>query len=364
MDRGGIENWLMHLLRRIDRSRYRMDFLVRSGQAGFYQDEVERLGSRMIPCAGHRNPWRYAHRFVDAVRSYGPYDVVHAHLNRYNGMIMRLAARADVPVRIAHCHTDRRRTDEERSPNGRAYLTLMRRWIRRHATLKLAASRGAAEYLYGAAWATQPDTSIVHCGLDVSVFATPGDPEPIRAALGVPPGALVIGHVGRLVREKNHDFLLSIAAAAMRLDRRLCLLLVGSGPLQSEISARARALGIAEKVIFAGSRDDVPALMRSAMDVFVFPSVFEGLPMALVEAQAAGLPCIVSDRVPCEADVVEPLIRRLSLDAPVADWASALLEVAGRRPMTAAEALGQVRVSNFNIECSLKAITQLYEGRA
>lgn len=360
MDRGGIETWLMHLLRRIDRRRFRMDFLTRGGEPGAYDEEIRGLGSRVIPCAGHLNPWRYARRFAEALASHGPYDVLHAHFSRYNGMVMRMAAQGGVPVRIAHCHTDLRHTESDQSWPVRAYLRLMRRRIQRYATLKVAVSRGAAEYLYGPGWAMQPNTRVIHCGVDLSAFAQPVDPLAVRQAVGLPANAVVIGHVGRFVAQKNHDLLLDVARAAMAIDRRVRLLLVGDGPLRPTIVARAQELGIADRVVFAGSRDDVPEML-AAMDVFVLASHHEGLGLALVEAQAAGLPCIVSDRVPEEAAVTPPLVRRLPLEAPVSAWVAAVLDASGPRPIAREAALARLRASDFDIETSLEAITSLYE---
>jgi glycosyltransferase involved in cell wall biosynthesis len=370
MERGGIQHVLMQLARRLDRERYRTDFLLVDPRPAPHDDELRRLGCRLIPCPGHRNPWRFARNFAAAMRAHGPYDVVHGHVHYYNGVIMRLAARHGVPVRIAHSHNDHSALPEDSRPDRRLYRALMRRWIGRHATAKVAASTMTANALFGPGWRRDPAVRVIHYGIDFAPFASPppeGKHGPLRRALGLPPpaDAPVVGHVGRFVRQKNHALLLDILAAAAAREPRLRALLIGEGPLRPRIEARARELGIAERIVFAGGRDDVPRLMLGAMDAFAFPSLHEGLGIVLVEAQAAGLPCVFSDRIPKEAEVIPGLMRRLPLGAPPEQWADALLAAlaaAGRRPLDQAEALAAAEASPFNVARFVPAIAQLYDG--
>jgi glycosyltransferase involved in cell wall biosynthesis len=184
----------------------------------------------------------------------------------------------------------------------------------------------------------------------------------LRARLRLPVDALVVGHVGRFVAEKNHGFLVEVAAAALKLDPRVWLLLVGDGPLRGEIERRVGALGIGERVIFAGERDDVPAILGAAIDMLVFPSSHEGLGLVAIEAQAAGLPCLIADRVPREADVVPALVSRLPLEEAPALWARRALDIAAAPRMGRAEALAAVVGSTFNIALSVREIARIYGG--
>jgi glycosyltransferase involved in cell wall biosynthesis len=138
------------------------------------------------------------------------------------------------------------------------------------------------------------------------------------------------------------------------------LLALGDGPLMPEIRARAEELGIADRIVFAGSRDDVPDLMKSAMDVFLLPSHHEGLSIALLEAQAAGLPCLVSDGLTTEGDAVPSLIHRLPLDAGPAVWATIVLQAAQESTIDRDEALRTILASDFNIERSAAKIAEIY----
>lgn len=362
MERGGIQNVLMQLARRLDRERYRVDFLLIDPRPRPYDDELRHLGCRLIYCPGHRNLWRCARHFAAAMRAHGPYDVVHGHVHHYNGVVMRLAARHGVPIRIAHSHDDQRVLPEGRRPDRRLYQALMRRWIQRYATLKVATSAMAAEALFGPNWTRDPKTRVIYCGADFTPFASVPDRGRFRRALGLPLDAPVIGHVGRFAKQKNQMFLLEIIAAASAREPRLRALLVGDGPLRPSIEARARELGIAERVVFAGGRDDVPGLMLDAMDVFVFPSLHEGLGIALLEAQAAGLPCVLSSHLPKEVDVVPGLMYRLPLGAPPEQWACALFAALEQRLGSRVEALAAVRASPFDVARFVEALSPLYDG--
>jgi len=183
----------------------------------------------------------------------------------------------------------------------------------------------------------------------------------MRSHLGIPPDAFVIGHVGRFDHQKNHVFLLDIFSDIVKLDSDVFLVLVGDGKLRPEIERRVTARRLWERVLFLGSRTDVPHLMQSAMDVFLFPSFFEGLGLVLIEAQAAGLPCIISDAVTEEADIVKPLIRRIGLDQPSAIWARALKDLKSSvRPRF--EALRVVEGSPFTIEASVSKLAEIYSA--
>ena len=170
----------------------------------------------------------------------------------------------------------------------------------------------------------------------------------------------MIGHVGRFLWAKNHPFVVKVAVALFQREPRACLLLIGDGPLQPEIEALVRTSGIADRVIFAGARADVPRLLKGAMDAFVFPSHFEGLGLAAVEAQAAGLPCVIATTIPEEIDVVPELIYRLPLDAPAELWAERILAAAATSRPAQEDALRAVCASDFEIQRSATRLLEVY----
>jgi glycosyltransferase involved in cell wall biosynthesis len=364
MNRGGVETWLMHVLRNIDRDKYKMDFMVHTTEPCAYDDEIRALGSKIIPCPNPRRPLAYARQFRDLYKEHGPYDVVHSHVHHFSGFVLWLAKREQVPVRIAHSHNDTLSSESAASAQRRSYLSLTEYLVRRNASKGLACSKKAARALYGAEWKSDARWRLLLYGIDLHPFKEPTEPATLRASLGLPEQAYVIGHVGRFVHQKNHPFLLDIFAEVVRHEPCAHLFLVGLGPLAEGTKRRAEALGIMDKVTFAGSRSNVPQLMMGAMDVFAFPSHYEGLGLVLIEAQAAGLPCVFSDVVPEEADVVQPLVHRLSLSDPATKWAEAILKLRHQpRAISRQDALKIVENSPFNIDRSVRALEAIYDGK-
>jgi glycosyltransferase involved in cell wall biosynthesis len=363
MNRGGIETWLMNVLRHIDRDHLQMDFVVHTKESGAYDAEIRQLGSQLIPCLYPGQPWRYGPSFKQILHQHGPYDIVHSHVHHFSGFILRLAKAADVPIRIVHSHNDTSVEESRASFRRQLYLNLMRRWLAYNATAGFAASHLAAANLLGNDWQQDPRWQTLYCGIDLKRFQSPVNSVTARAEFGIPPDAFVIGHVGRFEVQKNHRFLLQIAAELCEQDSRMVLLLVGEGPLRHDIEEDVAQLGLKDRIVFTGSRPDVPQLMQGVMDLFLLPSLYEGLGLVLIEAQAAGLPCLVSDVVPEEAEVVKPLIQKISLARSAADWVAAVQAVA-RDPtvkFACQDAAQLVASSVFNIEHSVERLTKAYE---
>jgi glycosyltransferase involved in cell wall biosynthesis len=327
LDRGGVETWLVQVLRHIDRKKYQMDFLVHTEDPGAYDEEVRALGARIIPCLRPSSPVQYALRFRRILREYGPYDVVHSHVHHFSGYVLMLAAAAGVPVRIAHSHSDTRRNQAAASLTRKGYATTMMGLIEKFSTCSLAVSTEAGDALFSPGWLHSPRHKLCHLGIDLSRFAFDVDEESVRRSLGIPRDALVVGHVGRFTEEKNHEFIVKIARELFSQEPRAFFVLVGEGPLRRAIEAKVADCGLSERFLFTGLRADVPTLMKGAMDVFLFPSKREGLPMALLEAQAAGLGCLIADVISAEAGAISELIRLESLGHTPIQWASCLLQL-------------------------------------
>ncbi|MDJ0734636.1 MAG: glycosyltransferase family 1 protein [Nostocaceae cyanobacterium] len=365
MVRGGIETWLMHILRHIDRDRFHMDFLVLTPEPCAYDEEIRALGSRVIPCPLQRwLPWIFAANFPKILEEYGPYDIVHSHVHHFSGYILRLAKQAGVSLCIAHSHNDTSSQEAKAGLYRRLYCQLTEFWITRHATLGLGCSCKAAADLFGAEWGTDPRWQILYYGIDLTPFENVVDSQAVRAELGIPADAFVIGHVGRFHPQKNHQFLIAIAAEIAKREPKMRLLLLGEGYLQPKIRQQVLQMGLGDKVIFAGSRPDVPRLMLGAMDVFLLPSLHEGLPLVLLEAQAAGLPCIFTDVITREVNTVQPLINRLSLSQPAQVWAETVIAQKQKvSNITKNYALALVKQSPFSIETSVQNLENIYQAQ-
>lgn len=361
MNRGGVETWLMHVLRHIDRGRFQLDFMVHTVKPCAYDSEIRALGGRVLPCLHHTRPFSYAKNFRRILAAYGPYDIVHSHVHHYSGYTLCLAQRAGVPIRIAHSHIDPF-ADASPGPLRQIYLVATKRWIRRFSTIGLAASEKAAEALFGSDWKHKELCRLLYCGIDLTHFQGQEDPS-VKAILQLPSNAFVIGHVGRFDAQKNHHFLLEIFRRVADRDSSARLLLIGDGPLRTDIVRRTVELGLLGSVVFAGIRADVPRVLMGAVDVFVMPSLYEGLPLAGIEAQAAGLPCVISDTITHELDILPQLIRRLPLSAPAHVWGDSVLAA---RQLRAVLSQGQVlkvlEDSRFDIANSVTHLQRIYCG--
>jgi len=364
MNRGGAETGHVRALNHIDRKQFQMDCLVHTTEPCAYDAEIRALGSQIIPCLHYSKPWIYAQNFKKVLRDYGPYDVIHCHLHYFSGYSLFLAWQAGVKMRIAHSHVDGRLLQKNFSPFRQIYSQVMKQLIWRFATLGLAVSRPAAADLFGTNWEGDPRWRVLYYGIDLAPFRQAADSQALRFELGIPADAFVLGHVGRFTQEKNHTFLLDIAAEVCKREPKTYLLLVGDGPLRSDIAQKAQQIGLANRIIFAGLRSDVPHLMQGAMDAFVLPSLYEGLPTVVVEAQAAGLPCVISNVIAEETTTIKSLIWQMSLNEPASAWANTILSAwHSPKNINPTEALTIMEQSSFNIIRGVKLLQEVYDAR-
>ncbi len=353
MNCGGAETLLMNLYRVLDTRRFQFDFLVNAPEEMYYEREIEECGGRMhrMPALREVGPLNYPKALAAFFAAYPEYRVVHSHLETTSGLILQEAARAGVPVRVAHSHNTRfTRTGLLATPEN-----MLKRWCRArvnpNATHRLACSEEAARWLFGDAAA-----EILPNGIDAQRFRYSfAARQNTREALGIPEDARVFIHVGRFQAQKNHGFLLEVwQRLAPRLPQAQ-LILVGEGERRAEMEAVATAEPGGERVHFLGLRSDIPELLAAA-DVFLLPSLFEGLPLTLVEALAAGLPAYVSDAVP--VDAFAGTVNRLPLR--VADWANALLAVGAPVAQKRLSAPENVAAAGYDIRQSLRRLEEIY----
>lgn len=359
---GGIETWLLHVLRSVDRNELAMDFLVHLPEPAFYDEEVLDLGARIIFAGSHHTPIQSAKRIGRALSALGPYDVIHSHVGYYSGYTLTVARYHRIPIRIAHSHNVLVRAYQTSNPARRAYKYLMSRMVLQHATHGLAASAEAACDFFGPDWQQDPRFQVLLCGLDFSAFETTADRQRLRQQLGYTPENFVLTHVGSFTSQKNHDFLLDVLHALVQKLPQARLLLIGDGPLRPTLLQKVTDLGLLSHVHFAGLRTDIPQLLQAA-DAFAFTSFFEGLGLALIEAQAAALPCFISNTIPREAHVIPQLIHDLPLSAGPEHWSNVILQhhqhPTPNRP-TPAEALAKIRQSPFDISYSIQQLRKVY----
>ncbi|MFC1707540.1 glycosyltransferase [Planctomycetota bacterium] len=357
---GGIETWLMEVLRCLNRERFRFDFLVNTDQSGQYDDVARAHGARVIPCLHPRRLWSYPRRFRRTLVEFGPFEIVHSHFDPC-GLPLLLAHRVGVAIRVAHAHSNRRELSAYPTVIRTLFGGVVRSWLRRHATAGLATSRASATALFGSRWREDSRWHVLSCGVALDGFYESIVPERVRESIGIPTSAYIVCHVGRFEPVKNHGFILDVFSEVARQLPVAHLLLVGDGSERPAIESACHERGLRSRVTFAGERSDVPRLLKGAADVFLLPSLNEGLPLAAVEAQAAGLPCLCSDAVPHEAVVVPELVERLRIAAGSRAWAKRVLAShATGSPIGPDSALAAVRRSNANVTRSAERLQRFY----
>jgi glycosyltransferase involved in cell wall biosynthesis len=359
LNAGGVENWLLNVFRTADPRSVRFDVMVHHAAEGVYDAEVRTLGVGIHQNTEYRNPSRY-YRTFRKIAAATRYDVVHSHVHHYSAVVLACAAALGIPVRIAHSHNDAQAADITPGARRRAYLSAMRALLRISATKGIACSRVAAAALFGERW-QRAGCELLYYGIDSAGFGCRGERLPVRTEFQIPADAEILIHVGRFDHQKNHVFLVEAFAALARRRPSVVLLLVGSGPLEDPVRRRARELGVSERIRFCGRRRDVARLL-SAADAFVFPSHHEGLPVACLEAQAAGLPLVLSDRITSEVMVVPGRVRMLPLGSPET-WATGI-EMALRQGADREGGLNAVAGSPFEIRRSTESLLALYAAQA
>jgi glycosyltransferase involved in cell wall biosynthesis len=358
MNQGGVETWLMHVLRHLDRENFQTDFLVHTLLPAAYDDEVIALGSRILRCPHTQSPLLYSTRFLKVIRSNGPFDVLHSHVHHFSGLVLALGRMAGIPVRIAHSHNDTISADSTARLARKIYLRAMERLILTNCTHGFAVSERAALALFGDGWRRDQRLKIFNCGIDLAPFRSPFDRVNVRAEFGFSSRDIIFGHVGRFEPQKNHKFFLEVAACILKHEPRAMFLLVGDGALRPEVEMRAAALGLKHRIVFAGLRSDIPRLMMGAMDVFLLTSVHEGIPLAVMETQAAGLPCVASHALSEEAILNPALVYRLPLSVGADEWARVASETAQHPRFDRDSAVAILDASRFDIR---RGIQQMYE---
>ena len=321
MNTGGIETWLMHVLRGIDKDLYQIDFLTHTSSTCFYDKEIRLLGCQIFSCPKTKKPLRYAWNLNHILKNNGPYDVVHSHVAHFNGVVLTLARLAGVPLRIAHSHSNASLKDRNAHLLRKLYLRVAQLFIRKNSTARYACSNDAGLYLFGQDWGGNQNEQILSCGFDLTSFSSPVDRSQVLEELGISEDCLVVGHVGRFVEAKNHTFIVDIFYALLQRNPLVRLLLVGDGLLRTNIEEKVEKMNLVNYVIFSGVRTDISRMMLGAIDILLFPSLSEGLGLVLIEAQAAGVPCVVSEVIPPEAFVVPDMINVVNLKESSQQWA-------------------------------------------
>lgn len=362
MDRGGIETMIMNLYRSIDRTKVQFDFLAHYGREAAYNDEIRALGGRIYEMPALRDDthvyyWRLF-TYIKALRRFfkehREYSVVHGHMTNTASIYMPIAKKYGVTCRIAHSH----------SSFGKAGLLgvvtdLLQKPIYKNATDWFACSKAAAHWFYPQKAIDEGRVTIVPNAVDAGCFRFDADKRRrMREELGVGE-RLAIVCVARFRAEKNQAFLVEVMPEVLRLCPNAALYLAGDGECEEAVRQRVKELGLEDSVVFLGVRSDIPDVLQ-AMDVFALSSLWEGLPVTGIEAQASGLHCVVSDGITPEINALD-MVEFLSLDAPKEEWAAKLVEAA-RKPRL--DTFGRLKASGYDIHTTAPWLEGFYLSKS
>lgn len=355
MDRGGAETMLMNLYRQIDRSKVQFDFVVHTLETGAFDEEITSLGGNIyrLPVYRGSNHMQYRKSWVSFFKNHPQYRVIHAHLTTTAAIFLPIAKRYGL-ITIAHSHNN--------TPSNKSLTALikngMRYPLRYMADYFFACSYAAGVRLSGKNFPQKENCFVFPNAFNVDEFAYDDSIRSNKRRELSLQNKFVVGHVGRFALVKNHPFLIDVFKEIHKQDEDAVLLLVGDGKQRQKMEQKVADLGLSESVLFLGIRQDIPQLLQ-AMDLFIFPSFYEGLPVSLVEAQASGLPCLVSDTVTDEIKLT-PLVKQLSLKEGANFWAKVAMN--GFEENKRKNKVAEIKAAGYSIKETTLWLQKFYVG--
>lgn len=350
---GGVESVVMNYYRNIDRNKVQFDFICDEDSKYIPTDEIESLGGKVILIPPYQKPFKY-HKELKKVLKEGNYKIVHSHISTMSFFSLWAAKSAKVPVRIVHAHSTTNKQEKKKN----LMKQVLRPFSKVFANRYFCCSELAGRWLFGNKTYNQGKVYLLNNAIDVDKFKYN---EKVRKAkrkeLNIKDKDLVIGHIGRFVKPKNHEFLIDIFNEIHKQNKNTILLLAGDGPLKEEIQNKVKKIGLEKNVQFLGQRNDANELYQ-AMDAFVLPSLYEGLPVVGVEAQAAGLPCFLSTDMTKETKVLDST-QFISLTHDTKYWADKILKEV--KTFERKDSSREITDNNFNIKKEIRKIEKQYQ---
>ena len=362
LELGGTEAFIMNMYRNIDRRKIQFDFLVLIKKDFPYIDEIERMGGHIYwgVCPKYKRPCEF-YKTVIPIMKNGKFDIVHSHINNFNGWVMSAAKIAKIPKRISHSH-------DTAGLDGKGVIKMFhlaeKHLAKNCATHWLACSVEAGAYLFGQKFFCV-NGKVVRNGINVDKWLThdAANEKQLSVEWGLTDGQTVIGNISRFEAKKNQLFLIDVFAEVLKINSNAILLLGGvDGGQLSQCLEKVQQLGIYDRVRFIGPRTDMPNVLH-LIDIFVFPSLFEGLGIVLLEAQAAGCYCLASDACPTDSDVGIGTIEYQKLSDSATHWAGRIFSVAfdkGKRKKGPAEIASAFQKKGYDIQSLVSTMTGIY----
>ncbi|WP_083652331.1 glycosyltransferase family 1 protein [Bacillus sp. MRMR6] len=349
MNVGGAETMIMNVYRAMDRQTIQFDFLVDKGESGFYDQEILDLGGRIfqLPSPRMSKILSYRKELLMLLKN-NQFSAIHSHPHSFSGIILEAAEKAKIPVRIAHSHTT---SDGRKATLVRQfYQSFMKRLIHKNATHLFSCSLAAGESLFG----RDAETIVLANSINLRDYE--------RISVHPKSDTMVIGHVGRFDSVKNHPFFLEVFSHLRKKYPQASAVLVGDGPEKTNIQAWLANNNLQDSVKLLGIRSDVPTII-SQFDLFLFPSIYEGLGNVVIEAQAAGVPCLVSDAVPKEINLAMNLVNFKSLQDSAESWAEEAEKIINKNPRPSwDERKLKLKRFGYDVADNVKYLENVYRG--
>lgn len=353
LDRGGMETMIMNIYRKIDKKKVQFDFIVQTEKKGAFEDEIERLGGCIyrVPRFTLKHSLQYIYHWIKFLKKHKEYRIIHSHINSTASIFLSIAKYYKF-ITIIHSHN---------TSYGKGISAIIKSCLSTplkylSCSYYFACSKAAGEWLFGTKFVNSGNRNfyILKNAIDAKAFTFDLEKRAMLRKKMNLENKLVIGHVGRFESQKNHSYLIQIFSELEKIKPDSILLLIGGGELQTSIRNMAEKYNLSRKVLFLGSRPDVADLMQ-AMDLFIFPSLYEGLPVTLIEAQASGLKSIVSDTITPEVCISEE-IEYVSLGESPGSWARRALAARYVRK----DMQGIIKEHGYDIETTAKWIEDFY----
>lgn len=349
---GGVEAVTINYYRNIDKNKVQLDFICDEDSTNIPYEEIEKMGGKVIIIPSYSKPFKY-HKALKRVLKEGNYKIIHSNINTLSVFSLFAAKCAGVPVRIAHSHS----TTNKKEKKKNLMKQILRPFSKVFATDYMCCSELAGRWLFGNKEYDKGNVYLLNNAIDLDKFKyNESLRKKKRKELSIKDNTLVIGHIGRFVAQKNHDFLIDIFNEIHKKNNNSILLLAGQGPLMEDIKNKVKELNLEDSVKFLGQRNDANELYQ-AFDVFLLPSLYEGLPVVGVEAQAAGLLCYLSDDMTKETKVLD-ITKFMSLNNTPEEWADNILDDVKKYKRI--DTSKEMTAKNFNIKEEAKKLEEYY----
>lgn len=363
MERGGTESVIMNWYRNIDKNEVQFDFTTMQEKRCAYDDEIESMGGKIIyvpPRAkvGNLNHFKAIYK---CIKENGPYDAVHSHMNYHGGLVALAAKLAGVKTIVCHAHNTEDVTDQ--SIKRKVELTILRNLMHTCSTNLLACGKEAGKFVFG----EHAKFKVINNAVDIENFKPADEQMNIKIKelkdkyeLN---DTLILGHIGRFNIQKNHKFIIEILKELKTKTNKFKFLFIGDGELREEILESIKKEGLESNVIYLGLQSDIN-IWLNIMDILVFPSLFEGLPVVLVEAQSTGLPCIIANTISKDVDLGLDLVKFLSIDIESNIWANEILNNTMKKENDKNKIKEQLKKEGYYLEDNIEIIKSIYKNKS